>query len=158
LDFIAAEPPGPSDIAPESATNFAGLITVTAATLPLLRRAPRSRVVHVGSVLGFVPYAKVPVYCATKAAVHSLTVSLRRQLAASTVQVVEIIPPVVHTPLHRDMPSAPPMAMALERFLHRAVRGLDGGGDEIPIGLGRVSQTRARAAPKSLFSLINRDD
>ena len=123
IDFTAAEPPGPADIAAEIVTNFAGLINVTAAALPLLRRAPRSRVVHVGSGLGFVPYAKAPVYSATKAAVHSFTVSLRRQLAGSTVQVVEIIPPVVDTPLHRDMPSAPPMAMPLERFLDRAMRG-----------------------------------
>ena len=67
-----------------------------------------------------------PVYSATKAAVHSFTVSLRRQLAGSTVQVVEIIPPVVDTPLHRDIPSTPPMARPLERFLDRAMRGLDG--------------------------------
>jgi len=158
LDFTAAEPPGPADIAAEIATNLTGLINVTAAALPLLRRAPRSRVVHVGSGLGFVPYAKAPVYSATKAAVHSFTVSLRWQLAGSTVQVVEIIPPVVDTQLHRDMPSAPPMAMPLERFLDRAMRGLDADKDEIPIGLGRVSQIGARVAPKRLFSLINRGD
>ncbi len=158
LDFSAAEPPGPADITAEIATNLTGLIHVTAAALPLLRRAPRARVVHVGSGLGFVPYAKAPVYSATKAAVHSFTISLRRQLAASTVQVVEIIPPVVDTQLHRDMPATPPLAMPLERFLDRAVRGLDAGKDEIPIGLGRVSQIGARVAPKPLFSLINRDD
>lgn len=111
LDFSAAEPPSPADVAPEIATNFTGLIHVTAAALPLLRRAPRARVVHVGSGLGFVPFAKTPVYSATKAAVHSFTISLRRQLAGSTVQVVEMIPPVVDTPLHRDLPSVPPMAM-----------------------------------------------
>ncbi|HYN75422.1 MAG TPA: SDR family NAD(P)-dependent oxidoreductase [Candidatus Limnocylindria bacterium] len=158
LDFSAAEPPEHAEVASEVATNFTGLITVTAAALPMLRRAPRSRVVNVGSGLGFVPYAKAPVYSATKAAVHSFTVSLRGQLAGSTVQVVEIIPPVVDTPLHRDLPSTPPMAMPLERFLDRAIRGLDSGKDEIPIGLGRVSQIGARVAPKRLFSLINSGD
>lgn len=161
LDFTAAEPPGPADIASEIAseiaTNFAGLINVTAAALPLLRRAPRSRVVHVGSGLGFVPYAKAPVYSATKAAVHSFTVSLRRQLAGSTVQVVEIIPGRRHATAPRHAISAP-KAMPLERFLDRAMRGLDAGKDEIPIGLGRVSQIGARVAPKRLFSLINRGD
>ncbi len=158
LDFTAAEPPRVTDVASEVATNLTGLIHVTAAALPLLRRSPRSRVVHVGSGLGFVPYAKAPVYSATKAAVHSFTVSLRWQLAGLSVQVVEIIPPVVDTPLHRDMPAAPPMAMPLERFLDRAMRGLDAGKDEIPIGLGRLSQIGARVAPKRLFSLINRSD
>lgn len=158
LDFSGPVPPGPVDIASEIATNLTGLINVTSAALPLLRRATRSRVVHVGSGLGFVPYAKAPVYSATKAAVHSFSVSLRRQLSGSTVQVVEIIPPVVDTPLHRDMPSAPPMAMPLDDFLDRAMRGLDRGKDEVPIGLGRVSQVGARVAPKPLFSLINRGD
>jgi len=50
------------------------------------------------------------------------------------------------------------MAMPSERFLDRAMRGLDAGKDEISIGLGRVSQIGARVAPKRLFSLINRDD
>lgn len=158
LDFSADEPPGPLDVALEIATNLTGLINVTAAGLPLLRRTPRSRVVHLGSGLGFVPYAKTPVYSATKAAVHSFTVSLRRQLTGSTVQVVEIIPPVVDTPLHRDLPTAPPMAMPLERFLDRVMQGLDAGKDEIPIGLGRVSQIGARVAPKLLFAIINRDN
>lgn len=158
LDFTGPVPPRHTDIATVIATNLTGLIDVTTAGLPLLRRAPRSRVVNVSSGLGFVPYAKAPVYSATKAAVHSFTISLRRQLAASTVQVVEIIPPVVDTPLHRSMPSPPPMAMPLDAFLDVAVRGLDTGKDEIPVGLGRVSQIGARFAPKILFSLINRED
>jgi uncharacterized oxidoreductase len=105
-----------------------------------------------------VPFAKAPVYSATKAAVHSFTVSLRRQLAGSTVQVVELIPPIVDTPLHRDLPSTPPRAMPLDTFLDRAMRGLDAGKDEISIGLGRVSQVGARLAPQRLFSLINSGD
>jgi len=50
------------------------------------------------------------------------------------------------------------MAMPLDRFLDRVMRGLDTGKDEIAVGLGRVSQIGARVAPKRLFSLINRDD
>ena len=114
--------------------------------------------VHVGSGLGFVPLAKAPIYSATKAAVHSFTVSLRRQLADSTVQVVEIIPPVVDTRLHRDLPQVPPMARPLETFIDRAMRSLDAGKDEIPIGLGRVSRIGARVAPKRLFFIINSSD
>jgi uncharacterized oxidoreductase len=155
LDFSAPEPPAAADVAAEIATNFTGLVHVTAAALPLLRRAPRSRVVNVGSGLGFVPLASAPVYSATKAAVHSFTVSLRRQLAGSGVQVVEIVAPVVDTPLHRDMPAAPPMAMPVDDFVRRAVRGLDAGRDEIAIGLGRVSRLGARLAPRRLFALVN---
>ena len=71
---------------------------------------------------------------------HSSALSLRRQLAGSGVQVVEIVAPVVDTPLHRDLPSPPPRLMPLEVFLDRAMRGLDAGRDEIAFGLGRVSR------------------
>lgn len=50
------------------------------------------------------------------------------------------------------------MAMPLDDFLDRTMRGLDRGKGEIPIVLGRVSKLGARVAPKLLFSLINRDD
>jgi uncharacterized oxidoreductase len=156
LDIAADQPPGPSDVAPEIGTNLAGLVNVTAAALPLLRRAPRSRVVHVGSGLAFTPWAAVPLYSATKAAVHSFTVSLRRQLAATTVQVVEIIPPVVDTGLHRHLATAPSSAMPLERFLDRAMKGLDSGRDEVSVGLGRVAKVASRVSPKGLLWLVNR--
>ncbi|MDI9893991.1 SDR family NAD(P)-dependent oxidoreductase [Rhodococcus sp. IEGM 1381] len=157
LDFSAKELPAITDIAAEIATNFTGLVDVTSTALPLLRRAPRARVVHVGSGLGFVPLTAAPVYSATKAAVHSFAVSLRHQLRYSNIQVVELIPPVVDTPLHRSMQAAPPMAMPLDKFLDSVMAGLDSGGDEIAIGLGRVSIIGSRLAPSILLRLINRD-
>ncbi|MGV8871737.1 MAG: SDR family oxidoreductase [Rhodococcus sp. (in: high G+C Gram-positive bacteria)] len=158
LDFSAEKQPDIEDIAAEIATNFTGLIGVTSAALPLLRRAPRARVVHVGSGLGFVPFTGAPVYSATKAAVHSFTVSLRHQLRDKNIQVVELIPPVVDTPLHRSMLSTPPMALALEKFLDRTMAGLDRGRNEIAIGLGRVSVVGSRLAPSVLLGLINREE
>jgi uncharacterized oxidoreductase len=53
------------------------------------------------------------------------------------------------------MPAAPPMAMPVDDFVRRAVRGLDAGRDEIAIGLGRVSRLGARVAPRRLFALVN---
>ncbi|MGQ7296441.1 SDR family NAD(P)-dependent oxidoreductase [Quadrisphaera sp. KR29] len=155
LDFAAPEPPEPSAFGAEIATNLTGLVHVTAAALPLLRRAPRARVVMVGSGLGFVPLVQAPVYSATKAAVHSFSTSLRQQLAPVGVQVVEVVPPVVQTSLHRHMPSPPPMAMPLETFLDRTFRGLDAGHPEVAVGLGRLSQVGARVAPGLLLRLVN---
>jgi uncharacterized oxidoreductase len=156
LDFSAAAPPDHDEIAAEIATNLTGLIDMTAAALPALRAAPRARVVNVGSGLGFVPLVAAPVYSATKAAVHSFTVSLRRQLAGSTVQVVEIVPPVVETELHRGQPSRPRRAMPLDAFLDRAVKGLDAGRDQVVVGPARVLRTGSRIAPGRLLTLVNR--
>ncbi len=55
--------------------------------------------------LAFVPRAHTPVYCATKAAVHSFTVSLRYQLRDGHVRVIDIIPPAVQSDLHDFMGS-----------------------------------------------------
>lgn len=60
-----------------------------------------SAIVNVSSGLGFVPITRFPVYCATKAAIHSYTISLRHQLRDSSIKVFEIIPPTVDTELDK---------------------------------------------------------
>jgi uncharacterized oxidoreductase len=81
--------------------NLEGPVYLTAAMVPRLMKLERAAVVNVSSGLGFVPIAVMPVYCATKAALHSFSVSLRHQLAASGVKVFEVIPPTVDTELDR---------------------------------------------------------
>jgi len=97
------------------ATNLLGPIRLTAALLPLLRKQPHSAVMNVSSGLAFVPWASTPTYCATKAALHSYTQSLRWQLRGSTTQVLELIPPYVATHLMNG--AADPRAMPLDRFI-----------------------------------------
>jgi uncharacterized oxidoreductase len=58
-----------------------------------------SAIVNVSSGLGIVPLDIVPIYSATKAALHSFSVSLRKQLANTTVKVFEILPTIVDTEL-----------------------------------------------------------
>jgi uncharacterized oxidoreductase len=76
------------------ATNLLGPIRLTAALLPILTRQPHSTIMTVTSGLAFTPLAFTPTYCATKAAIHSYTVSLRYQLKGTTTEVIEIVPPL----------------------------------------------------------------
>ena len=76
------------------ATNLLGPIRLTAALLPLLRTQPYSAIMNVSSGLAFVPLSPTPTYCATKAAIHSYTQSLRYQLRATTTEVLELDPAV----------------------------------------------------------------
>src|SRR5262245_59940188 len=83
----------------ELAVNLEAPIHLARLFVPLLVERPRPAIVNVTSGLSFVPLAAVPVYCATKAALHSFTLSLRHQLAGTPIAVVEIVPPATDTDL-----------------------------------------------------------
>ena len=99
------------------AINLLGPIRLTAALLPLLRQQPRATIMTVSSGLAFVPMALTPTYCATKAAIHSYTLSLRHQMKGTTTEVIELIPPYVQTHLMGQGQAEDPRAMPLNEFL-----------------------------------------
>ncbi|TZG28842.1 SDR family oxidoreductase [Sphingomonas montanisoli] len=79
-------------------TNLLGPIRLNAALVDHLGTQPDAAIVNVSSGLAFVPLMKAPIYSASKAAIHSYTVSLREQLRGS-VEVIELAPPAVQTGL-----------------------------------------------------------
>jgi uncharacterized oxidoreductase len=81
------------------AINLLGPIRLTATLLPALLGKSSPAILNVTSGLAFMPSALTPTYCASKAALHSYTQSLRFQLRETSVQVIEIIPPQVQTAL-----------------------------------------------------------
>lgn len=154
--FDFRESVDPDKIAREIDVNLKGLILVANAMLPVLRRQQQARLINVGSGLGYVPLVAAPVYSATKAAVHSFTISLRRQLEGSSVQVIELIPPVVETDLHRGQPRKPPRAMKLDAFVKAAMAGLAAGRPEIRVGLANVLARGSRIAPGLFLNIVNK--
>ncbi|HZC43173.1 MAG TPA: SDR family oxidoreductase [Acidobacteriaceae bacterium] len=96
--------------------NLLGPIRLTTALLPLLRQQPHSTIMTVSSGLAFVPLAPTPTYCATKAAIHSYTQSLRYQLKDTATEVLELIPPYVATDLMGSS-AGDPRAMPLDKFI-----------------------------------------
>jgi len=97
------------------ATNLLGPIRLTAALLPHLKKQPSATIMNVSSGLAFVPMALTPTYCATKAAIHSYTQSLRYQLKKTNIEVLELIPPYVATDLMGGR--SDPRAMPLDKYI-----------------------------------------
>lgn len=81
-------------------TNVTGLINMTQAVLPIFKARPNGGagdILNIGSIAGREPYAGGSIYCATKAAVRSFTESLRKELIATRIRVMEIDPGQVET-------------------------------------------------------------
>ena len=116
---LLAQQDGLADAEAIITTNLLGPIRLTAALLPLLREQSHSTIINVSSGLAFVPLALTPTYSATKAALHSYTLSLRYQLKGTTTEVLEIIPPYVQTDLMNG--AEDPRAMPLKAYIAETV-------------------------------------
>ncbi|MEW7849024.1 SDR family oxidoreductase [Massilia aurea] len=142
------------------ATNLVAPILLTAGLLPLLRKQQQATVVTVSSGLAFVPLAVTPTYCATKAAIHSFSESLRHQLKDTTVDVVEIAPPYVQTELMGAHQATDPNAMPLAAFIDEVVQILDTQPNAEEVLVQRVHPQRfaaekGQASYKEFFAKVN---
>jgi NADP-dependent 3-hydroxy acid dehydrogenase YdfG len=78
-------------------TNVLGLLRITKALLPLLRRAPRAHIVNLGSVAGFEVYPGGIGYTASKHAVRAITKTLRLEVLGEPIRITEVMPGLVET-------------------------------------------------------------
>ena len=124
------------------ATNLLGPIRLTAALLGQLMGQPRSTIMTVSSGLAFLPLALTPTYCATKAAIHSYTQSLRYQLRGTSVEVIELAPPYVQTELMGSAQASDPKAMPLGEFIDEVMGILESTPESREILVERVKPLR----------------
>ena len=104
-------------------TNLLGPIRLTAALMQQLLARPYGAILNVSSALAMLPAARMPSYCASKAAMHSYTQSLRYQLRDSSIEVIELIPPWVQTELQGDR-GMNPKAMPLKDYISETMISL----------------------------------
>ena len=124
-------------------TNVMGPIRMTGALIEHLKRQTNATVINNTSVLAFVPLAMTAVYSATKAALHSYTLSLRYKLKGSSVKVLEIAPPWVQTDLLGS--NNEPRAMPLAEFIDETMRILGTDAEEVLVE--RAKALRNNAGP-----------
>ncbi|MCL2041571.1 MAG: SDR family NAD(P)-dependent oxidoreductase [Bacteroidales bacterium] len=79
------------------ATNVTGLLYVTRAVLPTMLRRRQGHIINIGSIAGIHAYPNGAVYCATKAAVKTLSDGLRQDLVETPIRVTNIQPGMTET-------------------------------------------------------------
>ena len=138
----------------EVATNLMAPIHLSAQLISHLRRKKEAAIVNISSGLAFTPLALVPVYCATKAAIHSWSLSLRHQLRNTSVRVFEVAPPMVATDLsgERNRPEAGEYVMSAEAVADDILKAV--GQNQYEVALGAAANLLAER--EAMFSAINR--
>lgn len=150
VDLTAPEPW--TDTAQEIAINFEGPVHLSTLFIPHLRTQERPVIANVSSGLAFVPMAATPVYCATKAALHSFTMSLRHQLRQTPIAVVEIIPPAVRTNLGGSHDFGTPLAEYADAVMAQLAEGRA----ETTYDMSARASQASRAELDAMSELLNK--
>jgi uncharacterized oxidoreductase len=139
----------------EIAINFEAPVHLARLFIPhLLRQQRAPAILNVTSGLAFAPLANVPVYCATKAALRSFTLSLRHQLAATPIRVIEIIPPAVDTDL--QAPGLHAFGAPVDQFADAVFTRLATDDDaEIAYGFADNDSRASREELEQIFARLN---
>ncbi len=141
-----------AQIQQEFAVNFHGPVSLIGGLLPVLRKQQRSYIVNITSILALTPKQSAPVYCASKAALRRFTQALRYQLRNTPVRVVEVLPPLTRTGLHKN--NVPQKAVEAEWVAQHIIRGLARGSLEISIGQARLGMWLHRMLPGLLSRML----
>ncbi|HSY75643.1 MAG TPA: SDR family NAD(P)-dependent oxidoreductase [Bacteroidia bacterium] len=144
-----------NNIYSEVETNLIAPIHFSSLFSGFLAAKKDAAIMNISSGLAFAPIAFMPVYCATKAAIHSLTISLRFQLRNTSVAVFEIIPPSVDTELgheRREDKTQTHGGIPVAEFLKEAMEGIEN--DTLETAVGQSKGLRAKR--EEMFSIMNK--
>jgi uncharacterized oxidoreductase len=138
--------------------NLRAPIHLSALFIPHLLKKNEAAIANISSGLGFAPLAFMPVYCATKAAIHSFSWSLRHQLKETTVKVFEIIPPTVDTELDqgaRAKRGQQDRGISAREVAQAALDALSKDEFELAVGRAQFLRLESRKDPERLFQMMN---
>ena len=134
----------------EIVTNIEAPLHLTALFIKL---RSLTTIINVTSGLSFAPFAKVPVYSATKAFFHSFTLSAQHLLKSKNIEVIEMIPPAINTDLGGKglHDSAPPVS----EFIDSIFSQLKQGKTELTFGTSESRASAGMGELKEAFKQMN---
>lgn len=141
-------------IGTEIETNFTAPVHLSSLFVEHLSDNENAAIINITSGLAFVPIAAMAIYCATKAAMHSLTMSLRFQLKDTGIKIFEIAPPSVDTELGHDRREDKTQShggIPVAEFIEGAMSAIKN--DELEAAIGQSVGLRAKR--EVLFEQIN---
>jgi uncharacterized oxidoreductase len=117
----------------------------------------KAAIINISSGLAFVPIATMPIYCATKAAIHSFTISLRHQLKDTSIRVFEAAPPSTDTELDRGFASEQEAYRGISptEVAAAIMEGIKADNEEIIIGEAQGLYRAAQRNPEAIFNQLN---
>ena len=143
-----------SRIQSEIETNFIAPVHLSSLFISQLTGKKNAAIINITSGLAFVPIAAMAIYCATKAAMHSLTLSLRFQLKETGIKIFEVAPPSVDTELGHDRREDKNQShggIPVSEFIEGAMAAIKK--DELEAAIGQAEGLRGQR--ESLFETIN---
>jgi uncharacterized oxidoreductase len=135
--------------------NLKAPIHLSTRFIPHLSERKESAIVNITSGLAFTPLAIFPIYCATKAGLHSFSQSSRHQLRNTSIKVFEVAPPIVETELDRgarENREQENLVISPVEVAEAALNGMKEDQFEIVIGLAG----KLHSAREKMFNVINR--
>ncbi|MGZ3691822.1 MAG: SDR family oxidoreductase [Pseudobdellovibrio sp.] len=137
----------------EIATNLEAPMHLAMLFIPFLQKQKNPCIANVTSGLAFVPIHFLPTYCATKAALHSFTQTLRYQLKNTPIKVVEIAPPAVNTDLGGA--GLHTHGVDLNEFADHCIKHLASGDEEFGFGTSETRRAAVQQATSAIFKQMN---
>jgi uncharacterized oxidoreductase len=138
--------------------NLQAPVHLSALFIPHLMAQKEAAIVNISSGLAFIPIAIMPLYCATKAAIHSFSLSLRHQLRDTSIKVFEIIPPTTDTELDRgarQRRGQTDRGIKPEIVAKATIEAMDKDDFEVAVGQAQFLRTSSRNDPDGVFQMIN---
>jgi len=148
-----AENPAWRSIDEEISVNLDAPIHLSVLFAQHFMKQKNPAIINVTSGLAFVPMVSAPIYCTTKAGLHSFTLSLRRQLSKTPVEVIEVIPPAVQTDLGGQ--GLHDFGTPLDEFADDVFKKLNKGDIEIAYGFAERSSKLSREEIDAAFKRMN---